>query len=178
MLMFTWAVKYEAYLFDQCADRSIKCFLMEQYTKWQPHWETIQTDKCMGWSGELLGKSVILVQCLMTQRCMMTSSNGNIFRVTGPLWEEFTGDRWIPLTKASDAELWCFLWSAPQQTVELTSRRRWFETPSRSLWRHWFALAHAWVMTSHISCAEQSQGCQNQSDVFREQSTLLHRPIY
>ena len=45
---------------------------------------------------------------------MMTSSNGNIFRVTGPLWGEFTGHRWIPLTKASDAELWCFLWSAPE----------------------------------------------------------------
>ena len=44
---------------------------------------------------------------------MMTSSNGNIFRVTGPLCGEFTGHRWIPLTKASDAELWCFLWSAP-----------------------------------------------------------------
>ena len=29
----------------------------------------------------------------------MTSSNGNIFRVTG--------HRWIPLTKASDAEFWC-----------------------------------------------------------------------
>ena len=41
---------------------------------------------------------------------MMTSSNGNIFRVTGPLCGEFTGDRWIPHTKASDAELWCFLW--------------------------------------------------------------------
>ena len=41
----------------------------------------------------------------------MTSSNGNIFRVTGPLCGEFTGDRWIPRTKASDAELWCFLWS-------------------------------------------------------------------
>ena len=37
---------------------------------------------------------------------MMTSSNGNIFRVTGPLCGEFTGHRWIPLTKASDAELW------------------------------------------------------------------------
>ena len=24
----------------------------------------------------------------------------------------------IPLTKASEAELWCFLWSAPKQTVE------------------------------------------------------------
>ena len=49
---------------------------------------------------------------------MMTSSNGNIFRVTGPLWGEFTGYWWIPLTKASDAELWCFLRSAPEQKVE------------------------------------------------------------
>ena len=37
----------------------------------------------------------------------MTSSNGNIYRVTGPLCGEFTGNRWIPLTKASDAGLWC-----------------------------------------------------------------------
>ena len=42
----------------------------------------------------------------------------NIFRVNGPLCGEFTGHRWIPLTRASDAELWCFLWSAPEQTVE------------------------------------------------------------
>ena len=34
---------------------------------------------------------------------MMTSSNGNIFRVTGHLCGEFTGPRWIPLTNASDA---------------------------------------------------------------------------
>ena len=33
----------------------------------------------------------------------MTSSNGNLFRVTGHLWGESTGDRWIPLKKASDA---------------------------------------------------------------------------
>ena len=26
---------------------------------------------------------------------------------------EFTAHRWIPLTKAIDAELWCFLWYAP-----------------------------------------------------------------
>ena len=49
---------------------------------------------------------------------MMTSSNGNILRVTGPLCVEFTGPRWIPLTKASNTELWYFLWSAPQSTVE------------------------------------------------------------
>ena len=44
---------------------------------------------------------------------MMTSSNGIIFRVTGPMCGWFTGHRRISLTKASDPELWCFLWSAP-----------------------------------------------------------------
>ena len=39
---------------------------------------------------------------------MMTSSNGNIFRVTGYLCGEFTGLRWIPRTKASDVEIWIF----------------------------------------------------------------------
>ena len=45
---------------------------------------------------------------------MMTSSNGNIFRVTGPLCGEFTGHRWISRTEASGAELWCFLRSASE----------------------------------------------------------------
>ena len=51
---------------------------------------------------------------------MMTSSNGNSFHVTGLLCREFTGHRWIPHTKASDTDLWCFLWSAPEKTVEQT----------------------------------------------------------
>ena len=37
----------------------------------------------------------------------------HFFRVIGPLGGEFTGHLWIPLTKAGDAELWCFLLSAP-----------------------------------------------------------------
>ena len=43
---------------------------------------------------------------LLTTHIMMTSwsSNGNIFRVTGPLCGESTGHRWIPLTKAMQ---WC-----------------------------------------------------------------------
>ena len=41
------------------------------------------------------------------------------FRVTGLLWEESNGHRWIPLAKASDTE-----WSALRQTVEIT-----IETP-------------------------------------------------
>ena len=55
---------------------------------------------------------------------MMTSSNGNIFSVTGPLCGEFTGHRWIHLAKASDAGLWCFLWSSPEQTVELIIQKK------------------------------------------------------
>ena len=68
---------------------------------------------------------------------MMTPWNGNIFRVTGPLCGEFTGHRWIPLTKASDAELCWFLY-VPRLNKRFSkhSRRRWFKTPSRSLWRH------------------------------------------
>ena len=41
-------------------------------------------------------------------RCMMTSSNGSIFRVADHLCGEFTGHRWIPRAKASDVELSSF----------------------------------------------------------------------
>ena len=58
--------------------------------------------------------AILGFQCYSDVSCMMTSSNGNIFRVTGHLCGEFTGHRWIPHTKASDAELWCFLWSASE----------------------------------------------------------------
>ena len=44
-----------------------------------------------------------------SSQAMMTSSNGKQFPVTGPLCWKFTGYRWIPRAKASDAELWCFL---------------------------------------------------------------------
>ena len=72
----------------------------------------------------------------MSQYFMMTSSNGNIFRFTGPLCGEFTGHRWIPITKASDAELWCFSDLRLNKRLSKQWRRWCFETPSRSLWRH------------------------------------------
>ena len=43
---------------------------------------------------------------------MMTSSNGSIFCLMALC------DWWIPLIKASDRELWCILWSAPEQMFE------------------------------------------------------------
>ena len=47
------------------------------------------------------------------------------------------GDRWIPLTQASDTDIWCFLWSVPEQTVEQI-----IETPV--IWD-----ASALILTSH-----------------------------
>ena len=43
--------------------------------------------------------------------------------VIGPLWGKSTCHRWIPLTKASDAELWCSFWSAPEKRLSKPSRR-------------------------------------------------------
>ena len=53
---------------------------------------------------------------------VVTSSNGNIFRVTGHLYGKFTGSRWIPRTKASDAELWCFFYLRLNNRLSLVNR--------------------------------------------------------
>ena len=88
------------------------------------------------------------IKDIKTSLDMMTSSNGNIFRVTGPLCGEFTCHQWIPNTKASDTELWCFSQRPVTQSFHFFFdlclnqrlskewRPRWFEMPSRSLWRH------------------------------------------
>ena len=43
-------------------------------------------------------------------------------RVSGSLWGEPQGHLSIPLTQASDAELWYRIWSVPEQTVERKAR--------------------------------------------------------
>ena len=55
----------------------------------------------------------------------------------------------IPITKASDADFWCLLWSTPEQRLSKQSRRRWFKTSLHSLWRHCNArqgrfMTHKW----------------------------------
>ena len=69
---------------------------------------------------------------------MLTSSNGNIFCVTGHLCGELTGHQWNPLTKASDAELWCFLFDL--------RLNKWL---SKESWRRcWIWDAIAFIITS------------------------------
>ena len=66
---------------------------------------------------------------------MMTSSNGNIFRVTGPLCGEFTGHRWNPRTRPVTRSFDVFFDLRLDKCFSEQPRRRWFETPSSS-WRH------------------------------------------
>ena len=77
---------------------------------WRPEsWSTLGSD-----NGLVLDNTKSLREPVSTYHDMMTSSNGDNFRVTGLLCGEFTGPRWIPHTNASDAELWCPLRSASE----------------------------------------------------------------
>ena len=58
---------------------------------------------------------------------MMTSSNGNIFRVTGLVCGEFTG----PVTRNFDV-----FYLRLNKRLSKQSQGWWFETLSGSLWRH------------------------------------------
>ena len=75
----------------------------------------VNVNVCNDWTKATVGIDEQVLQNL--DQVMMSSSNGNIFRVTGPFWVQSTGHQGIFLSKACEAELWCFLWSAPEQTV-------------------------------------------------------------
>ena len=95
-----WAPTLSVYKYLGRADMAICCTNMET--------------KKRNWAPMIKRHYSVYNETVVLRSHMMTSSNGNIFRVAGLLWGEFTGHRWIPLTKASDAELWYFLWSAPE----------------------------------------------------------------
>ena len=69
--------------------------------------------------------------------------------------------RWITLTKASDRELWCFLWSAPEKIAWVNNRnaRRWFETPSHTLWRH--CNSATWRLRPEVEIVQDAMNCMN-----------------
>ena len=64
-----------------------------------------------------------------------------IFRVTGPLYRDFTGHRWIPPQRPVKRSFDIFFDLRLIKRLSNQSRRRWFETPVRSLLRHCNALA-------------------------------------
>ena len=67
---------------------------------------------------------------------MMKSSNGNIFRVTGHLCEEFTDPRWIPAQRPVTRSFDVFFELRLNKRLSKQSWGWWFETLPPPLWRH------------------------------------------
>ena len=67
---------------------------------------------------------------------MMTSSNGNIFRVTGHLCGEFTGPGEFPTQRPVTRSFDVYFDLLPNKRLSKQSWGWWFETQSCPLWRH------------------------------------------
>ena len=67
---------------------------------------------------------------------MMTSSNGNIFGVTGPLCGKFTGPGEFPAQRPVTRSFDVFFDLRLNKRLSKQPWGWWFETPSWSLWRH------------------------------------------
>ena len=70
---------------------------------------------------------------------MMTSSNGNIFRVTGPLCGEFTGTGEFPPQRPVTQSFDVFFGLGLNKRLSKQPWGWWFETPAWSLWRQFIA---------------------------------------
>ena len=95
-------------------------------------------------SGQLRNIPVIMNKLLLYIAYMMTSSTGNIFRVTGPLCNspgEFPAQR--PVTQSFDV----FFDLRLDIRLSKQSWGWWFQTPSRLSWRHCNVILGIWGAT-------------------------------
>ena len=75
-----------------------------------------------------MSKNIYVASCTSCTKAIQSLLN-QMFSWRHPYMEMFSAllalcagntpvARWIPLTKASDAELWCFLWFVPEQRIK------------------------------------------------------------
>ena len=80
----------------------------------------------------------VLTWCIVEfvqQVYMMTSSNGNIFRVAGPVCGEFTGPGEFHAQRPATRSFGVFFQLRLSKRLSKQPRGWWFETPPWSLWR-------------------------------------------
>ena len=105
------------------------------------------------------------LDCWPDGEIMMTSSNGNIFRVTGPLCGEFTGPGGFPAQRPVTRSFDVFFDLRLNKRLSKQPWGWWFETPSWSLWRH----CNDWDQSQWVKTAA--------SAIFYHSSFLLANPI-
>ena len=84
---------------------------------------------------------------------MMTSSNGNIFRVTGPLCGEFTGPGEFPIQRPVTRSFDVFFYPSLNKRLSKQPWGWWFETLSWSLWRQCNVAQRSWYDTCTCTLA-------------------------
>ena len=90
----------------------------------------------IGTLGTNFSEIAIKIDKFSFKKIMMTSSNGNIFRVTGHLRGEFTGPRWLPAQRPVTRSFDVFFDLRLNKRLIKQSWGWWFETLPRPLWRH------------------------------------------
>ena len=90
-------------------------------------------------------------QCFLIH--IMTSSNGNIFRVAGPLCGEFTGPGEFPAQRPVTRSFDFFFDLRPNKRLSKQPWGWWFETPSWLLWRQCKDLVNSLVFFRVTSLA-------------------------
>ena len=98
---------------------------------------------------------------------MMASSNGNIFRITGPLCGEFTGPGEFPTQRPVTRSFDVFFELRLNKRLSKQPWGWWFETPSWSLWRQCNEIMIHKRVVQWMPCLTQSGDFPSQSPPFR-----------
>ena len=115
----------------------------------------------------------------------MKSSNGNIFSVTGHLCGEFTGPGEFPAQRPVTRSFDVFFDLRPNKRLSKQWRGWWFETQSRSLWRHRNDKTSWWSV--NIGSGNEWLGAIRQqgitqanidSDICHHMASLNHSELY
>ena len=101
----------------------------------------------------------------------MTSSNGNVFRVTGHLCGEFTAPppppRELPAQRPVTRSFAVFFDLLPNKRLSKQWWGWWFETLSRPLWRHGNDDALGVINANRLWILDRAPQTDNMSSVFR-----------
>ena len=113
-------------------------------------------------------------RALISRHVMMTSSNGNIFRVTGPLCGEFTGPGEFPTQRPVTRSFDVFFDLRLNKRLSKQPWGWWSETPSSSSWRH-RNVDDQWDIISRLSYIKRSIRCWVYKFIlyFNDKHTLL-----
>ena len=129
--------------------------------------QSIFNYKCELWARTCSDDMITSIVTTLWNLFMMTSSNGTIFLVTGPLCGEFTGPDEFPAQRPVTRSFDVFFDLRLNKRLSKQPWGWWFETPPWSLWRHrmvlLLALCHrrfpcSLLFLSHLHLRKQSWG--------------------